>query len=129
MSFTEPAVLVGLLGPAERPERLLVRLADGRQEVTALLGEAAARAVAASCLLRPAHATASLTHWIQGGLPIRVSRSRASANNSGPVAFAGFETRPDTTGSDRLSAHRPRASSPEVSPATDVRRGERGTSA
>ncbi|WP_354645314.1 hypothetical protein [Kitasatospora camelliae] len=96
MTGTERALLVGVLGPADRPERLLIKLADGRQEVTARLEEAAARVVAAATRFHPVlpHTPASLTHWVEGGLPIRVTRTHTSADNTGPLSFAGLDTAP-----------------------------------
>ncbi|GAA4830618.1 hypothetical protein [Kitasatospora terrestris] len=90
MNTIEPALLVGLIGPPDHPERLLVRLADGWQEVTARLDDADARTVAARIHLRAEHSPASVTHWIHDGPPIRVTRARRSATNTGPLTFAGF---------------------------------------
>ncbi|GAA4833902.1 hypothetical protein [Kitasatospora terrestris] len=95
MNITEPALLVGILAPPGRPERLLVRLADGRQEVTARLDEADARAVAAKVNLRAEHSPASVTHDIHGiqdGLPIRVTRTRHLATDTGHLTFTGLAT-------------------------------------
>ncbi|MFB7676591.1 hypothetical protein ACFC26_34815 [Kitasatospora purpeofusca] len=92
MNTTEPALLVGLLGPPGHPEHLLVRLADGRQDVTARLDEADAHAVAAACRLRAEHSASSVTHWLQDALPVRVTRRFHGATNTGPLTFAGFDT-------------------------------------
>ncbi len=63
MNATEPAVLVGLLGVADRLDRL-----------------------------RAEHSAASHTPWVRGGLPIRATRARHSATNTGPISLTGCDT-------------------------------------
>ncbi|HEY5836890.1 STAS domain-containing protein [Streptomyces sp.] len=76
---------VGLLGTVELPERLLVRLRDGRRVITAFLDSAQTRDVASRITARadPHSRSASLVvHWLRLPLPVRLFHSVG-----GPFAF------------------------------------------
>jgi anti-anti-sigma factor len=70
-------VAVGILGAAERPERLLVRLRDGRRAVTAPLDAdrtAEVAAAVAALLGSPTPTGSAVVHWLSPPLPVRLTR-------------------------------------------------------
>lgn len=74
---TQDALLLGVTGSPDRPEALLVRLPDGRQETTAPRLDATGARHVSDLLtdrLRPLGTKdSSRTHWLETPLPIEVT--------------------------------------------------------